>query len=157
MTLFLFLIPLLLLFHQTSFSNQSASSGGKEEVKQADIDFSNMSRAKGMAAAFIEYVAEDGVLLRPYSYPIIGKEKISELMNQDDGTVFTLIWMPLDADIAESGEIGYTYGTWEMKIQNADKTEEIRKGTYATVWKKNKEGKWKFVLDTGNPGLEPKK
>jgi hypothetical protein len=28
-------------------------------------------------------------------------------------------------------------------------------GTYCTVWKKDKDKKWKFVLDTGNEGLKP--
>jgi ketosteroid isomerase-like protein len=27
------------------------------------------------------------------------------------------------------------------------------KGTYVTIWRKQKDGKWKFVLDTGNQGV----
>jgi ketosteroid isomerase-like protein len=26
-------------------------------------------------------------------------------------------------------------------------------GTYTSIWKKEKNGKWKFVLDTGNEGI----
>jgi hypothetical protein len=33
----------------------------------------------------------------------------------------------------------------------------VRKGTYVSIWKKDENGNWKWVLDTGNPGLEPKK
>jgi len=155
-----FIITLSLFFLQSLHSYPLFNPyDGKDELKQADIDFSNLSKEKGIAVAFTEYVADDGVLLRPFSYPIVGKEKVSELMNQDDGSgaAATLTWVPLYADIAESKEMGYTYGTWEMLIIKADKTEEKRVGTYVSIWKKDKQGKWKWVLDTGNPGLEPKK
>ena len=31
--------------------------------------------------------------------------------------------------------------------------EVTREGTYVTIWKKDADGNWKFVLDTGNQGL----
>lgn len=152
------LIPFLLLLSQNSFSKNFHGdfSGGKEELMQADIDFSNLSVAKGVNYSFMEYVADDGVLLKPNSHPIVGKEAIAEIYSGDDSRL-KLTWAPLYADIAESGEIGYTYGLWEMHVKKDDGTEDVRKGTYVTIWKKDKSGKWKFVLDTGNPGLEPKK
>lgn len=149
-------ILLLSFFLTLSRISLSKNSTGGDEVKQADIDFSNLSKEKGMNFAFLEYAADDGVMLRPYSYPIIGKEKLSKELFTGDDKGFTLTWTPLYGDIAQSGELGYTYGTWEMTIIKDDGGEEIRKGTYVSIWKKDKAGKWKFVLDTGNPGLEPK-
>ncbi len=35
--------------------------------------------------------------------------------------------------------------------------EDIKKGTYVSIWKKNKEGVWKYVLDACNEGLGDKK
>jgi ketosteroid isomerase-like protein len=29
----------------------------------------------------------------------------------------------------------------------------VLRGTYVSVWKKQKDGKWKFMLDTGNEGI----
>ena len=156
----LLLLPLLLLISQISFSSPKNSSksfrDGKDELIQVDIDFSNLSKEKGMNFAFLEYVADDGVLLRPFTYPIVGKENISKEMLSSDDKNLQLTWSPLYGDVAASEEMGYTYGTYEMKIKKDDGAEEIRKGTYVSIWKKNKAGKWKFVLDTGNPGLEPK-
>jgi ketosteroid isomerase-like protein len=156
----LLLIPLLLLISQISFSSPKFSAknfrDAKDELKQADIDFSNLSKEKGMNFAFLEYVADDGVLLRPFTYPIVGKDNISKEMLSNDDKNLQLTWAPLYGDVAASGEMGYTYGTYEMKIKKEDGTEDVRKGTYVSIWKKDKAGKWKFVLDTGNPGLEPK-
>ncbi|NHZ87067.1 MAG: hypothetical protein GWP19_14540 [Planctomycetia bacterium] len=79
--------------------------------------------------------------------PIVGKNKIKQLFQDNDrNTKFT--WKPLYAYVAKSGELGYTFGTY--KITSG---ESIEKGTYVSVWKKNSNGKWKFVLDSGNEGL----
>jgi len=45
--------------------------------------------------------------------------------------------------------MGYTYGVY--KVATADTT---LMGTYLNVWRKQDDGKWKFVIDTGNPGID---
>lgn len=127
-----------------------------ESVKQADIDFSNLSKEKGMKEAFLSYVASDGVMLRPNMMPVAGYGEVRKLL--EDGEIeFHLTWAPLYGDVSASGELGYTYGTYELRFKSDSEGKDIRKGTYVTVWKKDSSGKWKWVLDTGNPGLEPKK
>lgn len=151
--IFLFLA---VLFSQRLFG-QSDTSKLKDELIKADTDFSNMSKEKGRNAAFIFYVAEDGVMLRPNGYPIKGKDAIAENMKKNSDTTFTLTWKPLFADIAKSGELGYTYGTWDLVIKSEKGGPVHQEGTYASIWKKDKNGQWKFVLDVGNEGLKPKK
>ena len=144
----------------TSFSNltysQSDIEKEKEALKQVDIEFSNLSMEKGMNFAFLRYAAYDGVLLRPKSYPIEGIEKIKETLGDTD-TSFTLTWSPLFTAVSESLELGYTYGIYELTIKSTEANPQVHKGTYLTIWKKDKYGKWKFVLDTGNAGLGEKK
>lgn len=129
---------------------------GKQELKQVDVEFSNLSKEKGMHDAFLAYIAASGVLLRPYSMPIEGYDAVKKVLDEDN-TDFLLTWSPLYADISVSGELGYTYGTYELTYKDEKGNSITRKGTYVSIWKKEIEGKWKFVLDTGNPGLEPKK
>jgi ketosteroid isomerase-like protein len=60
-----------------------------------------------------------------------------------------MTWEPQGGDIAASGELGYTYGIYELR----DGGDNVQRGTYVTIWKKQEDGKWKFVLDSGNQGL----
>jgi ketosteroid isomerase-like protein len=69
---------------------------------------------------------------------------------------YTLTWQPLYADIAQSGELGYTFGIYELKSKNQEGKEMLENVTYVSIWKKDQSGNWKFVLDTGNEGLGPK-
>lgn len=117
------------------------------ELINVDKAFSTMCVENGMNYAFIHYVADDGVMLRPNSMPVVGKTNIESLFRNDDKDIeFT--WKPLYGEVAKSGELGYTYGTYKFGVG-----ESQQKGTYVSIWKKNTKGEWKFVLDSGNEGL----
>ncbi len=113
----------------------------------ADIAFSDMSRQVGMKKAFLEYIDNEGVLLRPNHLPVIGAEAIDFLSLVND-TAYTLSWKHTKAEIAKSGDLGYSYGIYELKTKDT-----ILKGTYINVWKKRSDGAWKFILDSGNEGI----
>ena len=102
-----------------------------------------------MKNAFIEYIDSNGVLLKPGRMPIIGASAIDYLIQLND-TGYTLTWEPNNGDISSSGDMGYTFGIYALKPNISDTTIY---GTYISIWKKEKNGKWKFVLDSGNEGI----
>ena len=144
--IYLFIFIILISFScQTKTSNSNRSSD--YEILNADIAFSDMSRQVGMKKAFLQYIDNEGTLLRPDHLPITGAEAIDFISALSD-TGFTLSWKPMKAHIAASGEIGYSYGIYELKLRDT-----IIRGTYVNVWKKENDGEWKFVLNSNNPGL----
>ncbi len=118
-----------------------------KEITAADKAFSDLSKKEGMRKAFIEYMENDGVLLRPNHPPIVGADAI-DFLSQSVDTAYTLTWIPSAADVSQSGELGYSYGTYTLQMSDT-----ALYGTYVSIWKKQDDGKWKFVLDSGNPGL----
>jgi len=140
----------LILLSLAAFSQNMEE--GKQNLLKVDVEFSDYSEKYGMKAAFLEYYQEDGVLLRENSMPIEGIKSIKEYFNGFSDTTFILTWKPTKAEIAESLDMGFTYGIWTMKSKNNPEKEV--KGTYVTMWMKQKDGQWKVVLDTGNPGIE---
>jgi len=133
------------------------SCNEKKEIKEpastqdmisADLAFSDMCRQVGMKKAFLQYIDDEGTLLRPDHLPIVGAEAINYISFLSD-TSYTLSWKPAHAEIALSGDLGYTYGTFELQLPDTTLT-----GTYVNIWKKEKDGEWKFVLNSDNPGTE---
>jgi len=118
-----------------------------QEMQRADQAFSEFSRQYGIRKAFLEFIDDEGVMLRDNAMPLRGAPAIRYISNMNDSSV-NLTWEPLGGDLAASGELGYTYGVYEMKD-----SANVQKGTYVTVWRK-KDGRWKFVLDSGNQGVE---
>jgi ketosteroid isomerase-like protein len=131
--------------------NEASKSDTFAKMEMLDVDrkFSKMSGEKGMKAAFIEYIDSNGVLLRPNMLPIVGADAIDYLLEQNDSD-YTLTWEPRDGYIARSGDLGYTYGIYALRPSQKD---TIIYGTYVSIWKREKDGSWKFVLDSGNEGI----
>jgi ketosteroid isomerase-like protein len=127
----------------------------REAVLQADRDFSKMSEEKGLNTAFIAYAADEAVLLRPRTQPITGRENIRMYMTKTSDEGIRLTWSPQFADIAASGDLAYTYGTYLMETRDIDGKVISSDGTYVSIWKKDAKGFWRYVLDSGNPGLRP--
>lgn len=119
-------------------------------LMDADRAFSKVSEIRGLKFAYIQYIDSSGILLRPNTVPLIEGNAMDFISRSDDAS-FTMTWEPKKGFVASSGEMGYTYGIYSLKRNDAD---SVMYGTYVTIWKKQPDGKWKFVLHSGNEGVE---
>ena len=143
----LIFITMVMIF-SCNTKKETTEPPSTREMLNADLAFSDMCRQIGMKKAFLQYIDDEGVLLRPDHLPIIGADAINYISFLSD-TSYTLSWKPVRAEIASSGDLGYTYGTFELQLPDTTLT-----GTYVNIWKKEKDGEWKFVLNSDNPGTE---
>lgn len=120
----------------------------KAELKEVDKSFSSMSVEQGMREAFDYYMADSAVIYRPQAQVFQGREAILPLFPA--GTEQTLEWEPTFADVAESGDIGYTLGKYTMSYTDENGEEQQATGHYVTIWKRQADGSWKYAFDTGN-------
>lgn len=120
-----------------------------------DARFSNEVAAKGFAA-FDGFFADDAVYLPTFEPRVEGKKAIMESFRPlfDDHTI-KLTWIPLRADVAASGELGWTTGSYELTRLDAQGVPHVRRGKYVTIWRRQVDGSWRAVLDGGNPDSPP--
>ena len=116
----------------------------------ADRAFSAMSEKKGLRNAYLDFIENDGVLLRPGTLPLAGGDAM-DFITQSNDSLFVMTWEPKSASIAASGDLGYTYGVYSIRQLEND---SVFFGSYVTIWKRQPNGKWKFVLQSGNEGVE---
>jgi ketosteroid isomerase-like protein len=62
----------------------------------------------------------------------------------------TLSWIPSKGEVIGAGDVGYTTGRSVFRQKGADGKVTERRGQYVTVWKKQVDGAWKVVFDTGS-------
>ena len=118
-----------------------------ESLMETDREVARHSMEHGMAEAFHEYFAEDGIQISEGDDPVYGRDKIFEGLQGND-TEFTLDWEPEDGQVSVSGDMGWTWGRYVLTFNDTDKGN--MKGKYVSVWVKNKEGKWRVKVDIGN-------
>ena len=122
----------------------------RAEIIAADKAFSASSLRQGPKAAFLGAIAPDCKLLAADTRS--GADAVNNVFMQLPATA-TLTWEPSYADVSAAGDLGYTWGRYELKIplSSPGTAPLVRKGTYETIWKRQLGGAWKAVLDGGNP------
>ena len=127
----------------------------KNEIINTDKSFSKLSLEKGMYEAFLKYADDSVVKPRDGNFPIIGKKEMEKSFAGKPRPDFILSWQPVKVDVAASGELGYTFGNWEMKTTTNTGIDTVLFGNYVSIWKKQRDGSWKYVFDTGNDTPKP--
>jgi ketosteroid isomerase-like protein len=127
------------------------SEQARNEIVAADIAMSDMASKEGFFTALLAYADDSVIKPEEGKLPIIGKDALSEHWKGRAGSK-GISWAPFRAEAAKSGDMGYTFGNW--KFSTAD---SVFSGNYFTAWKKQSDGKWKFVVDGGNNTTAEKK
>lgn len=126
------------------------SKEAAQEIIAADTAMNNLALQVGFHKALLAYADDSVVKPNEGELPIIGK---TNLINYWAGKEETkaISWYPYKAEASSSGDLGYTLGNWKFTL-----TDTVLYGNYYTIWKKQKDGKWKFVIDGGNNTPQPK-
>lgn len=123
------------------------SNDAKKEIADAEKAFEAMAKEKGIAEAFAYYADSNAVIKRRNDSLIKGKEGIRNFYADDFYKTASVTWSPDFIETSPDGGLGYTYGQylWQSK-DSTGKVNEIR-GIFHTVWKKQKDGSWRYVWD----------
>lgn len=117
------------------------------ELLRADSAFAAMSVGQGVKTAFLAYATDDAISFGGGAQISEGREAIGAGFDGfPSGAV--LDWWPVAAAIAESGDLGCTVG--EAKIASLNHYSK-----YLTIWRRQRDGSWKFVADGGNARPAP--
>ena len=110
---------------------------------QAERMFAANAKTHGIGPGFVGVLDSAGVVFQPG--PVNGLSVYKELAPSAE----ILAWRPVYAEIASSGDLGYTTGPWEYFSDSAN-LEPVAFGEYISVWRRNANAEWRLVLDIGS-------
>jgi ketosteroid isomerase-like protein len=155
--LLVLVVTLLLAIAVSPSARPSALASAKasaDTLRQLEAEFMRAAAERG-SAGYMSYYADDAVEVPNGTAAIQGKANIAKTMGFLDDKNNHLTWTPVGADISASGDLGYTYGTFEFSSKDKDGKPVVEHGKYTSIWKKQKDRSWKVVLDMGNASAEP--
>jgi len=122
------------------------------DLLAADRAFAAAAKVAGLESAYRSFLAVDAVQLPDGGLPLAGKDAIlANVAQLVEGSDFLLLWAPEDAQVSASGELGYTWGYYELEATAEDGERFVSDGKYANVWRKAADGQWRVILDISNP------
>lgn len=148
----------VLLIIVTLGSAQTPAQRGRrspeETIRVADQQWLRVFAAKDLKNS-VAFCTTDGSVLAPNAPIATGHEEIKKLF----AGFFALpdlkiSWKPTRIQVARSGELGYSSGAYKMDFNDPSGKPISDRGKYVTVWKKQKDGSWKVLLDIFNSDLQ---
>jgi len=147
--------PALAVFSTLLALGPSGAEADRAALLAVDAEFSAAAQQVGLAEAFVRFADPEATMLPANEQPVTGLDGIrAQFANLAPGT--TLVWKPFKAEASASGDLGYTLGTFELRSTGSDGKPSVRYGKYCSVWKKQKDGRWKWVVDVGTPSPGPR-
>ncbi len=131
----------------------------KKKILKKDKQFSKVASIKGILGAFNQYLDEKGIIIPEKGHLIVGKNNLNQFIlscdKQSDVEFFE--WTPLHVSVSKKADLAYTYGKYKIKHADSVKNKKNEYNYYSTVWKKQKNGKWKIISNLGLLKMRNKK
>lgn len=102
----------------------------------AEIAFNRLAREKGQWTAFREYADENGVMFVPEAV------RAKDWLKGRKDPPASVQWQPYQVWMSCDGSAGVTRGAWQRPDGSV--------GYFTTIWKRQKKGTYRWVLDHGD-------
>ena len=123
-------------------THAAAAEFTAKDLAAEEGKFAAYSVKNGMRAAFIEFFADDSLLLRPD--PVDGR---TYMRAQSDPPII-LDWKSQITVLSASGDLGMSTGPSKV-MSKTDPNLAPSFGQFFSVWQKQKNGDWRVLLDHG--------
>jgi ketosteroid isomerase-like protein len=129
--------------------------GALEAVRSADVEFSKQATVLGTGEAFRRFAAEDAQVFSAPGEFISGPDAIMRSF-APAASGNSLVWHPVAGEVSRAGDLGFTVGNAVFTGHREDGGAQVGYSKYLTVWRKQHDGSWRYVVDGGSARpLEP--
>ena len=134
--------------------NESGKKMNAEDQRSSLMDaergFLESVRKEGVRKALGEILDSEARIYRQKAQPIVGIDPIQAYFSNKP---YLSTWEPREGSVAESGDLGYSYGSYT--VRNGNKPGDDEKGYYLHAWRRDASNRWKLVAEVTSP-LPPK-
>jgi ketosteroid isomerase-like protein len=125
-----------------------------DAIRGADTDFSRDATRLGTGEAFGRYAADDAQIFSPLGEFVTGPGAITASFSPPIGKS-SFAWHPVEGEMAKSGDLGFTVGNAVFTGEREDGVAVARYSKYLTVWKRQRDGTWRYTVDGGSARPAP--
>lgn len=134
----------------TSCAPKVDTDATAKALTQLDDDWAKAAATRN-AETVASFYAADAIAYPPNEPVAIGQPAAMKVWAAyfADST-FSISWKTDHAGASQSGDLGFTAGTYEDSFRGPDGAMVHETGKYVCVWKKQTDGTWKAVHDIWN-------
>jgi ketosteroid isomerase-like protein len=129
---------------------QAAGPGRAEPLESADRAFAADTARRGIEGWMAAFDPAGAMWNRSRKANLSG-EAIRETMAPLFARGVQIAWEPVASGLSPAGDLGYTVGTSRFTAPDSKGVRvETHRGSYVTIWRRQPDGSWKVLFDTGS-------
>jgi ketosteroid isomerase-like protein len=129
--------------------NLAAAPDKTADLKKADQDWNQAAQSKNVEQ-FMGFIGDDAYLCDLSGKWMHGKDEIkADWAKALADPTFKLSWTAESVEVSKDGQMGYTRGSFQGGMGGKPFS-----GSYATIWKKDKDGKWRVAVDIASAAAQ---
>jgi ketosteroid isomerase-like protein len=129
---------------------KSKAESAADAIGKADAGWAAAAAAKDLNKS-VDVCGPDAAILVPNAPAAVGKDGIRKWFQEVYSVPnFKLAWHATRTEAANSGDMGYSTGVYDLSYTDPSGKQVSDHGKYVTVWKKQPDGSWKVVRDIFN-------
>jgi len=119
------------------------SAARRSEMLKLETEFGKAAERNALDA-YRKYMSSSCRIHRNLQFPLLGRDVA--LKHLENRKLSIKQWEALDGGIADSGELGYSYGRYEFQLTEGGQ-QKTEKGYFLRLWKRDAKGEWKLVAE----------
>jgi uncharacterized protein (TIGR02246 family) len=125
-------------------------SDAQSQILRLDAEWARAAQDRDVERA-LSFWADDAIVFPPGRPAVAGKSAIREFVAKSFQTPgFSISWNTASVVVSRSGDLAYATGTNRVTFNGPDGKPVAVEGKAVTVWRKEREGVWKCVIDIWN-------
>jgi ketosteroid isomerase-like protein len=141
------IISSFLFYSCDTAGTDSSQTKFKKEIAEAEKDFARMAEEKSISEAFWYYADSNAVIKRENDTLVRGRQNIRNYYSRQFYQSAKVTWSPDFIEVSPDGNLGYSYGRYSWQVPDSSGKMIEFKGVFHTVWKRQKDGTWRYVWD----------
>jgi uncharacterized protein (TIGR02246 family) len=136
-------------------ASTSPAGDAAAEILKIDAEWSRAAQSRDLER-IVSYWAEDAVVYPPGAPALVGKPAIREYVGKSlQIPGFSISWKTDQVVVSKSGDLAYGAGTNRVTFAGPDGKTTTVEGKAVTLWRREKDGSWKCVVDIWNDLAPP--
>jgi ketosteroid isomerase-like protein len=124
------------------YTGKDDKAASEKSLLEADRGLNGRIAKDGAARSYADSVVDGTRLHRPGGPPAVGPQAIGAWLEANAGGMTA---RSTAAESSVAGDLGYTYGTYDVK------TPRVESGAYIRIWTRDASGRWFIVADVVQP------
>ena len=139
---------------QARVAGPSSHDADLQQLREVEIAEEQAWSSKDLDKG-LSFFSDDVNYMAPNMPTIVGKDGVRAYMEAVFADPYTCQYQITKVDVAQSGDLGYTQGTYDNCVWTHPKTGKTMndRGKWLSLRKKQPDGSWKIVQDTFSSDL----